>query len=97
VAGRYQGFKWALENPKEAFEMMKKINEGLDLSHEMDAVDPMKSLLVTADTKKSGMGYIQPKKWENIARDMFKAGLMDKMPEVKKIYTEKFASNVIPK
>jgi hypothetical protein len=48
----------------------------------------MKSLLVTADTKKSGMGYIQPKKWENIARDMFKAGLMDKMPEVKKVYTE---------
>jgi len=97
VAGRYQGFKWALENPKETFEIMKKINDGLDLSHEMDAVGPMKSLLVTADTKKSGMGFIQPKKWENIGRDLFKASLLDKMPEVKKVYTDKFASNVIPK
>ena len=97
VAGRYQGFKWALENPKETFEIMRKINDGLDLSHEMDAVGPMKSLLVTADTKKSGMGFIQPKKWENIGRDLFKAGLLDKMPEVKKVYTDKFASNVIPK
>jgi NitT/TauT family transport system substrate-binding protein len=97
VAGRYQGFKWALENPKETFEIMRKINDGLDLSHEMDAVGPMKSLLVTADTKKSGMGFIQPKKWEDIGRDLFKAGLLDKTPEVKKVYTDKFASNVIPK
>src|SRR5512136_1257698 len=84
VTGRYKGFKWALENPKETFEILKKINDGLDLSHEMDAVDPMKALMVTADTKKGGLGYIQPKKWENVARDMTKAGLLDKMPQTKK-------------
>jgi len=97
VTGRYKGFKWALENPKEAFEILKKINEGLDVSHEMDAVDPMKALMITADTKKNGLGYIQPKKWENVAKDMFKAGLLDKMPDVKKSYTDKFQSGVIPK
>ena len=97
VTGRYKGFKWALENPKEAFEILKKINEGLDVSHEMDAVNPMKALMITADTKKNGLGYIHPKKWENVAKDMFKAGLLDKMPDVKKSYTGKFQSGVMPK
>ncbi len=97
VTGRYKGFKWALENPKETFDILKKINEGLDWNHEMDAVDPMKALVITADTKKNGLGYIHPKKWENVARDMFNAGLLDKMPEAKKSYTDKFPSGVMPK
>jgi len=96
VTGRYKGFKWALENPKGTFELMKKINEGLDFNHEMDAVDPMKALMVTADTKKSGLGYILPKKWENVGKDLFRTGLLDKMPDAQKAYTEKFPSGVMP-
>jgi len=97
VTGRYKGFKWTYENPKEAFEILKKFNEGLDFVREMDAVDPMKALMITADTKKYGLGYILPKKWENVARDMFKAGLLEKMPDVGKVYTDKFPSRVMPK
>jgi NitT/TauT family transport system substrate-binding protein len=97
VTGRYKGFLWAMQNPKETIGLMKKINEGLDVNHEMDAVDPMKALLITPDTKKSGLGYISPKKWENVAKDMLKAGLLEKMPDVKKVFTERFPSNVIPK
>jgi NitT/TauT family transport system substrate-binding protein len=97
VTGRYKGFLWALENPKEAFGILKKINEGLDFPHEMDAVGPMKALMITPDTRKSGLGYILPKKWENVAKDMFKAGLLEKTADIKKVYTEKFASGVFPK
>ena len=97
VTGRYKGFRWAYENPRETFEILKKINEGLDFVHEMDAIAPMKALMITPDTRKYGLGYILPKKWENVARDMFKAGLLEKMPDVKKVYTEKFPSGVMPK
>ena len=97
VTGRYKGFKWAFENPRETFEILKKVNEGLDFAHEMDAVGPMKLLMITPETKKYGLGYIHPKKWENVARDMFKAGLSEKMPDTKKIYTEKFPSGVMLK
>ncbi len=97
VTGRYKGFQWALANPKETFELLKKINEGLDFAHEMDAVAPMKALMITPDTKKNGLGYILPKKWESVAKDMFKAGLLEKMADVKKVYTEKFPSGVMPK
>jgi NitT/TauT family transport system substrate-binding protein len=97
VTGRYKGFLWALENPKETFDILKKINEGLDFAHEMDAVAPMKALMITPDTKKNGLGYILPKKWENVAKDMVKAGLLEKVSDVKKVYIEKFASGVLPK
>ena len=97
VTGRYRGFQWALENPKETFEILKRMNESLDFLHEMDAVGPIKALMITSDTKKQGLGYILPKKWGNVVRDMFKADLLEKIPDVKKFYTEKFASGVIPK
>ncbi len=97
VTGRYKGFLWALENPKETFEILKKTDEGLDFPHEMDAVAPMKALMITPDTRRNGFGYILPRKWENVAREMFKAGLLEKMPDVKKVYTERFPSGVMPK
>ena len=97
VTGRYKGFWWAFENPRETFEILKKANEDLDYPHEMDAVSPMKALMITPETKKYGLGYIQPRKWEKAARDMFKAGLLEKMPDVQKVYTEKFPSGVMPR
>jgi NitT/TauT family transport system substrate-binding protein len=96
VTGRYKGFKWAFENLTGTFDIMKKINEGLDFDHEMDAVGPMWNLMVTDETKKSGLGYILPKKWEHVGKDLFRTGLLDKMPDVKKAYMEKFPSGVMP-
>jgi NitT/TauT family transport system substrate-binding protein len=97
VTGRYKGFKWAFENPRETFAILKKQNEGLDFAHEMDALSPIKLLMITPETKRYGLGYIHPKKWENVSRDMFKAGILERMPDVKKVYTDKFPSNVMPK
>ena len=97
VTGRYKGFKWAFENPRETFEILKKGNEALDFAHEMDAVAPMKPLMITPETRKYGLGYMHPKKWENVAKDMFKAGLLEKMSDVKKVVTDKFPSGVMPK
>jgi NitT/TauT family transport system substrate-binding protein len=97
VTGRYKGFQWALENPRETFDILTKINDSLSLTHEMDAVAPMKALMITPDTRKNGLGYILPKKWEHVAKDMFRGGLLEEMPDMKKAYTEKFASGVMPK
>jgi NitT/TauT family transport system substrate-binding protein len=97
VTGRYKGFQWALENPRETFDILTKIDDGLSLAREMDAVAPMKALMITPDSRKNGFGYILPKKWDNVAKDMLRGGLLEKMPDVKKSYTEKFASGVIPK
>lgn len=97
VTGRYKGFRWAFGNARETFEILKIINQDLDFVHEMDAIAPMKALMITPDTRSYGLGYIVMRKWENVARDMFKAGLLEKMPDIKKVYTEKFPSGVMPK
>ena len=97
VTGRYMGFRWTFENPRETFEILKSLNEGLDFIHEMDAVDPIKLLMTTPETKKYGFGYINPKKWGNAAKDMFKAGLLERTPDARRYYTEKFSSGVMPK
>ncbi len=97
VTGRYKGFHWAFKNRGETFEILKKNHEGINLAQEMDAMDPIKLLMITPDTKRLGLGHILPKKWEKVARDMFKAGLLEKMPDVNNIYTEKFPSGVSPK
>ncbi len=97
VIGRYKGFKWAFENPRETLEILKKVNENLDFAREVDAVAPTKWLMTTPETKKYGLGYIHPKKWGNVARDMFRAGLSEKTPDTKTIYTEKFPSGALPK
>lgn len=97
VMGRYKGFKWAFENPKEAFEILKKTDEGLGFIQAMDAISPIKALMMTSDTKKYGLGYILPQKWEHIARDMSKVGLLNKIPDMKKVYTERFPSGVMPR
>ncbi|MCX8116869.1 MAG: ABC transporter substrate-binding protein [Desulfobacterota bacterium] len=97
VTGRYRGFQWAFDHPRETFEILKRLDERVEFVREMDALAPLKALMVTVDTKRQGFGYLHPKKWENIARDMFRAGLIDRMPDVKKAYTERFPSGVMPR
>ncbi len=95
VTGKYKGFKWALENPGETFEILKKITDGLDLSREMDAVEPMKALMSTADTKKQGFRIHSTEEVGTRGeKRRFKAGLLDKMPDVKRACTEKFQGGV---
>jgi NitT/TauT family transport system substrate-binding protein len=97
VMGRYRGFKWALANPREAFEILKRVNDNIDFYREMDAVDPIKALMITTETRQHGLGYIQPTKWRNVAGDMVHGGLLDRIPDVKKVYTERFPSRVLPR
>lgn len=97
VTGRYRGFQWAFDHPKETFELLRKIDEGLGFMREMDALSSLKPLMITAETKREGYGYIYPKKWEKVAKDMFRAGLLERVPDVRKIYTERFPSGVLPK
>jgi NitT/TauT family transport system substrate-binding protein len=97
VSGRYKGFRWTFDNPKDTFEILKKTDETLDFTQEMDAVSPIKALMITPETRKNGFGYILPQKWERVAKNMLKAELLKNMPDIKKVYTERFPSGVLPK
>ncbi len=94
VTARYKGFQWAFQNPKETVELLRKTNGSLSLAREMDAVSPIKSLMKSADTNQFGLGYIQPRRWQAVAKDLLRAGLLEKMPDIERTYTTRFPSSV---
>ena len=62
LAGRYKGYKQALANRDEAVQTLMKYNSNLkgQEKHELEGMEAIASVMVTADTKAKGLGYIEP-------------------------------------
>jgi NitT/TauT family transport system substrate-binding protein len=98
VTGRYKGYKHALANREEAVRTLIKYNSNLkgQEQHELAGMDAIASVMVTPESQKHGLGYIDPAGWERVARDMTKAGFYTTPPDVKAAYTTEFRSGVDP-
>ena len=98
LAGRYKGYKQALANRDEAVQTLMKYNSNLkgQEKHELEGMEAIASVMVTADTKAKGLGYINPAGWDRVARDLTKAGFYTAAPNVKAAYTTEFPSGVTP-
>ena len=59
-------------------------------------MEAIASVMVTADSKAKGLGYIDPAGWDRVARDLSKAGFYASAPNVKAAYTTEFKSGVMP-
>ena len=62
LAGRYKGYKHALANRDEAVQTLIKYNSNLkgQEKHELEGMEAIASVMVTADSKAKGLGYIDP-------------------------------------
>ena len=98
LAGRYKGYKHALANRDEAVQTLIKYNSNLkgQEKHELEGMEAIQSVMVTADSKAKGLGYIDPAGWDRVARDLTKAGFYTAAPNVKAAYTTEFKSGVTP-
>ncbi len=98
LAGRYKGYKQALANRDEAVQTLMKYNSNLkgQEKHELEGMEAIASVMVTADTKAKGLGYIDPAGWDRVARDLTKAGFYPAAPNVKAAYSTEFPSGVTP-
>jgi len=95
VAGHYQGFQYAFANRQEAADILFKYNKNLDKAHEIAGMDFLFSIMVTAATKTNGLGYVDPAAWEQLGKDLARAGLL-KDAKITAAYSTKFASGVKP-
>jgi len=95
VKGHYRGFLYAFNNRQEAATILLKYNKNLDRAHEIEGMDFLYSIMVTAATKQNGLGYVDPAAWTRLARDLASAGLL-KAANVQAAYTTRFASGVKP-
>ena len=100
VTGRYQGYKHALANRQEAYEILVKYNANLKgtemQAHEIEGMAAIESIMVTASSRKNGLGYVDTAGWDRVAKDMMKANLFKTAPKVTAAYTTKFKSGVMP-
>jgi len=96
VTGHYQGLAYALKNREEAATILLKYNKNLDRSHEIAGMTFLNSIIVTDATRKNGLGYLDTRAWDRMARDLVKIGVFKSAPDVQAAYTTKFPSNVKP-
>jgi NitT/TauT family transport system substrate-binding protein len=98
VTGRYQGYKYALGHRHEAVKILLQSNSNLrgQEPHELVGMEAIATVMVTDDTKKHGLGYIDPAGWERVGRDLTRAGIFPAVPNVKAAYTVEFKSGVMP-
>lgn len=98
VTGRYQGYKYALARRDEAVQILVKSNSSLKgrEAHELEGIEAIASVMVTPETKKNGLGWIDPAGWERIGRDLTKAGFYASAPNVNAAHRTEFRSGVTP-
>jgi len=98
VTGRYKGYAHALGNRPEAVQTLLKYNSNLkgQEAHELEGMEAIAAVMVTPESKKNGLGHIDPTGWERVGRDLTKAGFYPAAPNVKAAYTAEFRSGVTP-
>ncbi len=98
VIGRYKGYQHALANRPEAVQTLLKYNSNLkgQEQHELEGMEAIASIMVTPETRKHGLGWVDPAGWERVARDLTKAGFYPAPPDVKRAFTTEFRSGVTP-
>lgn len=100
VTGRYQGYKYALANRQEAYQILVKYNANLKgkemEAHEIEGMGAIESIMVTEGSRKNGLGFVDPAGWERVARDMTRAKLFATEPNYKAAFVTRFPSKVMP-
>ncbi|MGH7325090.1 MAG: ABC transporter substrate-binding protein [Candidatus Rokuibacteriota bacterium] len=98
VTGRSKGYQHALANRPEAVQTLLKYNSNLkgQEQHELEGMEAIASIMVTPETQKHGLGWVDPAGWERVARDLTKAGFYPAPPDVKRAFTTEFRSGVTP-
>jgi NitT/TauT family transport system substrate-binding protein len=80
VQARYKGFKYAFDEPEEAGRILAKYNPNLDIPFELKGLAQIKTIMVTPDTQKNGLGYVRMSKLTKMAAQLVKAGLLESAP-----------------
>jgi NitT/TauT family transport system substrate-binding protein len=77
VRARYRGFKYALDNPDEAVQILLQYNPNLDADFERAAIERIRSIMVTDATKTHGLGHIDAAKIRDMAKRLHEVGILD--------------------
>ncbi len=77
VEARYRGFKYALDNPDEAADILLQYNPNLEKDFELIGLEKIRTIMVTEESRKNGLGYLDMGKLETMAGQLVAAGILD--------------------
>ena len=77
VEARYKGYQYALANPEEAGKILAKYNPNLDIPFELKGLEQIKKIMVTPETQKNGLGYVDVAKLQKMAQQLQAAGILE--------------------
>lgn len=77
VRARYRGFKYALDNPDESVQILLQYNPNLDPEFEKEAIERIRTIMVTEETKTHGLGYLDEAKIRAMAKRLHEVGILE--------------------
>lgn len=77
VEARYKGYQYAFANPEEAGKILAKYNPNLDIPFELKGLEQIKKIMVTPETQKNGLGYVDAAKLQKMAQQLQAAGILE--------------------
>ncbi len=77
VHARYQGYKYALDHPDEAGDILLKYNANLDKDFELQGLEQIRTIMVTDATKEHGLGYLDVDRLQTMAKQLKAAEILD--------------------
>ncbi len=87
-----RGWKWAIENPEEAAQMMVDANPDNDLEHQIYMMKENARLVCSGPTldAEKGIGWVDPAAFEVAAQILYDSDQIKAMPDIATITTNKF-------
>lgn len=85
-----EGWTYSLTHEKEALDAFLKDNPTVDPKYSAMKLPEVLKLTQTDDTKKHGIGYSTPEKWEAMQKALLDMGIMTTPVEISKVFTNKF-------
>lgn len=90
----YRGWRWAMDNPKDAVAIVMKYNDKLNPEHESNMLREVTKLMNTPRTQEHGLGYIYRPDWLVMAKVLFQQKLLKDIPDIERAANSSFIEQV---
>ncbi len=91
----FRGWEYVLQQPDDAADLtVKHYLPGGDLAAEKSLLQHANPITVSEDTKRHGLGWMDPKRWEEGVQTLLKYKQIEQAPNVSEVMTNQFVEKV---
>lgn len=92
-----KGWKWTIEHPEEAVDIVMKYNDKLNKEHEIKMMAEMIKLVNTGDALEHGIGWMDSTKWAETQQILLDGKAIEKSVPPSDLFTNRFLAEIYKK